>query len=393
VQQYGFGYGRLDIVARHLGRVTGDSVSPVQMMLHPVVMTIALVAAAAAVIMALSGGPAAPFALVAAALIGVLVVDRTIAGVKGAVRFRSAAPLFFPVFHMVRDVAWVAAIVAWAARRLTGRGSHPSHSMTPRPAGRIADPPAFADPEPVDRSAAVPTRILGLIPAYNEAATLPAVIADVRENHPDLDLMVVDDGSTDGTLDAIEPLGIRWMRLPQRMGIGSAMRAGLRYAARRGYDAAVRLDGDGQHRARDIRRMLAPIREGRADVVLGSRYTTSTARHSTRRGRFAKRVLSLCLTALTGRVVTDPTSGFCAIGPRAIRLLAEHHPTGYPEPELRLFLDRNGLRVMEVPVEARSRQGGRTSLTPFRLTAAGARFLLAMIIVPFRSGVGRLERD
>jgi glycosyltransferase involved in cell wall biosynthesis len=177
------------------------------------------------------------------------------------------------------------------------------------------------------------------------------------------------------------------------MGIGSAMRAGLRYAARRGYDAAVRLDGDGQHRARDIRRMLAPIREGRADVVLGSRYTTSTARHSTRRGRFAKRVLSLCLTALTGRVVTDPTSGFCAIGPRAIRLLAEHHPTGYPEPELRLFLDRNGLRVMEVPVEARSRQGGRTSLTPFRLTAAGARFLLAMIIVPFRSGVGRLERD
>ena len=107
----------------------------------------------------------------------------------------------------------------------------------------------------------------------------------------------------------------------------------------------------------------------------------------------AQRVLSLCLSALTGRIVTDATSGFCALGPRAVTLIAEHHPTGYPEPELRLFLERNGLRVVEVPIEARSRQGGRTSLTPFRITAAGARFLLAMIIVPFRSGVGRLERD
>ena len=123
------------------------------------------------------------------------------------------------------------------------------------------------------------------------------------------------------------------------MGIGSAMRAGLRYTARRGYDAAVRLDGDGQHRASDIRRMLEPIRDGRADVVPGR----DTRRPpGPRRCRVdGARALSLCLTALTGRIVTDPTSGFWALGPRAVRLLAEHHPTGYPEPELRLFLDRN----------------------------------------------------
>ncbi len=129
--------------------------------------------------------------------------------------------------------------------------------------------------------------------------------------------------------------------------------------------------------------------------------TSSSDRGSRRRmptrhsppGASCSACLGLCLTALTGRRVTDATSGFWAIGPRALRLLAEHHPTGYPEPELRLFLDRNGLQAVEVPVHARSRQGGRTSLTPFRITAAGARFLLAMIVVPFREGVGRHDRD
>ena len=393
VQQYGFGYGRLDIVARHFGRITGDTVSPLQMMLHPVVMGIAIVASIAAMVMVRSGGPAWQMALVAASLVAALTVERAIAGVRAAREFRHTTPLLFPFFHLARDVAWVAATAAWTARRLSGRVSHPSHSMTPRPvdhSGASHSPDGTR--ERVDPSPRVPSRILGLIPAHNEAATLPGVIAEVRESHPDLDLLVIDDGSTDDTVEVIEPLGVRWMRLPERMGIGSAMRAGLRYTARRGYDAAVRLDGDGQHRASDIRRMLEPIRDGRADVVLGSRYTASN-RPATLFGWTARRALSLCLTALTGRIVTDPTSGFWALGPRAVRLLAEHHPTGYPEPELRLFLDRNGLRVVEVAVHARPRQGGRTSLTPFRMTAAGARFLLAMIIVPFRSGVGRLERD
>ncbi len=92
---------------------------------------------------------------------------------------------------------------------------------------------------------------------------------------------------------------------------------------------------------------------------------------------------------MTGAPVSDPTSGFYAIGPRALRLLADHHPTGYPEPELRLFLTRNQLRVAEVAVEARARLGGKTTLTTSRLLTAGARVLLAMIVVPFRGRVAR----
>jgi glycosyltransferase involved in cell wall biosynthesis len=387
VQQYGFGYGRLDLVAKHRHRLAGDSVSPPQMMVHPLLMSVALLSLIASAVFSVTSGPAAAAAIFAAVLIVVLALERAVTGTYAAWKFRDATPLLFPCFHLLRDLAWTCAIGAWATRQAVGRRSRPSDSMAARHAGR-----SRAGLGPAYTTKRTPTRVLGLIPAHNEAATLPGVIAEIRESDPTLDLLVIDDGSTDDTPDVIEELGVRWLRLPERMGVGSAMRAGLRYAARQGYDTAIRLDGDGQHRATDIHRVLAPLRAGRADVVLGSRYTESCA-NTSMTVRLLQRVLSLCLRMLTGRVVTDPTSGFCALGPRAVRLLAEHHPTGYPEPELRLFLSRNGLVVEEVPVHARPRQGGRTSLTPFRITAAGARILLAMIIVPLRTGVGRLERD
>jgi glycosyltransferase involved in cell wall biosynthesis len=236
-------------------------------------------------------------------------------------------------------------------------------------------------------------RILCLLPAHNEAANLAAVILELRACRPDLDLLVVDDGSTDGTAALMERLDVRWLRLPERMGIGGAIRAGLRYAARLGYDIVVRMDGDGQHRPEDVERLLAPIVNDGADVVLGSRYVAGPDLRVgigtyTGAWRPAERLLAACLWALTGKRVTDPTSGFYGLGPRAVRVLAEHHPTGYPEPELRLFLSRNALKTIEVPVRGRPRPAGKTSLTPVRVTAAGARVMLAMVIVPLRGRVG-----
>jgi hypothetical protein len=176
------------------------------------------------------------------------------------------------------------------------------------------------------------------------------------------------------------------------MGVGTAMRAGLGFAVWLGYDAAVRLDGDGQHRPEDIDVLLSPILGGRADVVLGTRYATDTG-HDRPIARAVQRMLAAWMSAATRSAVTDPTSGYCAIGPRAIRLLAEHHPTGYPEPELRLFLSRNGLTTIEVPVQSRARLAGRSSLTPFRLAGAAARVVLALVTVPFRRAVVAPRRD
>ena len=157
-----------------------------------------------------------------------------------------------------------------------------------------------------------------MIPAHNEAESLPSVVAELRACAPHLDLLVVDDGSTDGTATLLPGLDVRWLRLPDRMGVGSAMRAGLRYAARLGYQAVVRVDGDGQHRADEIERLLTPICTDAADVVLGSRYTSRDGGEPRGVSRLTRRVLGWCISALTGRRVTDPTSGFCALGARAI---------------------------------------------------------------------------
>jgi glycosyltransferase involved in cell wall biosynthesis len=392
VQQYGFGYGRIDLVAKHPNRVAGDSVSPAGMMMHPLVMAIAMAGFVSAALAAAAGGPWRSLALGAATMLAGLALERLAAGVSAARRFRDLTPLIFPFLHLGRDLAWVAAIAVWSARRFGGRPSMPCHSMRARAKSTPQRVPQPDFPEAARAPRVRPTRVLCLIPAHNEAPNLTAVVADVRACRPDVDILVVDDGSTDETPSLLDRLDVRWLRFPERLGIGSAMRAGLRYAARLGYDVVVRMDGDGQHRADDIDRLLVPIDRGCADVVLGSRYA-GPIRERTGVSRLAKRLLGACLSVLTRGRVTDPTSGFCVVGPRAVRLLAEHHPTGYAEPELRLFLSRNALSVVEVPVRARYRLAGSTSLTAGRVTAAGARVVLAMIIVPLRGRVGGTADD
>jgi glycosyltransferase involved in cell wall biosynthesis len=226
------------------------------------------------------------------------------------------------------------------------------------------------------------SRVLALIPAHNEAASLPMVVGELRHRRRDLDILVVDDGSSDETTARLRELGVRWLHWPERRGVGRALRAGLRYAARQGYAIVVRLDADGQHDVDDIERLLAPLHAGRADVALGSRFV---AANRSRHPGPIQRSLGALLSMITRRTVTDPTSGFWALGPRAVTLLVDHLPGGYPEPELQLFLSRNGMRVVEVEVQWRDRLHGHTSLTPFRLVAAAARTALAMIIVPFRA--------
>ncbi|CAN5551760.1 glycosyltransferase family 2 protein [soil metagenome] len=230
-------------------------------------------------------------------------------------------------------------------------------------------------------------RVLVVIPAFNEAGSLPAVVSELRSHLPDANVLVIDDGSTDGTRQVLADLDVRWLRMPMQMGLGAAVRAGLRYACRGGYDAVVRIDGDGQHPAGVINRLLEPVLRGDADVTIGSRYLSEIRNPRTLR-RGTQYVLGRILSVLTRQQVTDPTSGLWVFGRKALQVLRDHHPSGYPEPELLLFLSRNRIRVTEVQVRMRDRLAGQTSLTPRRMGAALARLTLLLVVVPLRSAVG-----
>lgn len=229
--------------------------------------------------------------------------------------------------------------------------------------------------------------MLAVIPARDEASNLRGVVEEIRRQHPGLEVLVVDDHSGDGTPEVLASLGVRWVRLPQHLGLGGAVRTGLRYARQLGYDIVVRLDGDGQHPAHQVDRLLAPLHVGAADAVQGSRYAGAASHRSRRMRRAGQQILAPLLSLVTRRQITDPTSGFWAFGPRAISFLSEHHPTGYPEPELLLLLSRNRMRVVEVPIDMRERAGGRSSLTFLRSTVALARVVLAVVVVPLRARV------
>ena len=399
-QQFGVGYGRLDVVRKHPGRARGDRVSDTMMMAHAP-LTLASFAALAASAALAFVAPVPALAYAGAAILGVLAAERTIAGVAAWRTTGDPVTLAFPVAHFARDAAWATAIVAWCLRRIARLAHSPAHSMSREgsPRGASACGPREAqsrrargdgapralmnaDAPPVARPA-LGQKLLVVIPAYNEAASLPRVVGELRRFAPGVDVLVVNDGSADGTADLLPSLGVQWLTLSARVGVGGAVRAGLRYAVKHGYDYAVRIDGDGQHRAADIPALLGPIAAGQLDAVVGSRFVSRRRQRPTLL-RGAQAVLAWCLTAVTGRRITDPTSGFCLFGTRALRLLARHHPTGYAEPELILLLHRNRLRVGEVPVRTRPRLKGRTSVTPARALVAFGRTLLALVIVPPR---------
>jgi glycosyltransferase involved in cell wall biosynthesis len=231
-------------------------------------------------------------------------------------------------------------------------------------------------------------KVLALIPARNEADSLPAVIAALRAEQPGLDILVVDDASTDATGATLTALGVEQLRLCEHLGVGSAIRAGLRYGQSKGFDIVVRVDGDGQHPAAEIHRLIAPILGSGAAAVVGSRFGDPDG-YRTPPGirRVGQRVVSAWVSAASGVRVTDATSGFWAFGARAIRLLADEHPPGYPEPELLLLLARSGLKVAEVPIRMKERLAGQTSLTASRLGLACAITALALLVMPLRQSV------
>ncbi len=206
-------------------------------------------------------------------------------------------------------------------------------------------------------------RILVIIPAFNEAGAIEGTVREVLAQKVPVTALVVDDGSSDATSARAAAAGALVVRLPFNLGIGGAVQTGYRYAAAHGYDIAVQVDGDGQHDPSYLGAVMAPVADGRVDMAVGSRFIDGHAgfRSSASR-RIGIRFLGILIRLLTGRPVTDPTSGFRACGRKFIGVFAAYYPTDYPEPEAMVVVHRLGGRFTEVPVVMRPRRSGVSSI-------------------------------
>jgi glycosyltransferase involved in cell wall biosynthesis len=221
-------------------------------------------------------------------------------------------------------------------------------------------------------------RILAIVPALNESATIATVVAGLRDLDLDPDVLVIDDGSVDGTARAAAAAGARVTRLPFNLGIGGAVQAGYIYAQRHGYEIAVQVDGDGQHLPAEVARLVDVVARGDADLVIGSRFLDDGGYRPPFARRLGIRIFGRVLSTATQTRLSDTTSGFRAASPRAIGLFARHYPADYPEVESILIASRAGLRVREVPVRMSPRLGGRSSITPLRSGYYVIKVLLAL---------------
>jgi glycosyltransferase involved in cell wall biosynthesis len=223
-------------------------------------------------------------------------------------------------------------------------------------------------------------RTLVFIPAWNEEASVEAVIADVRTHIPDADILVVDDGSTDRTSEVARAAGVLVATLPFNQGLGAALQTGYLWALRESYDFCAHLDADGQHPPLEVARLLTEVREDRADLVIGSRYAAQAEPlpgaeavepqgedyRATWSRRIGINVFRFILTMATRQRFTDTTSGMRAANRRVMRLFSENYSPDFAEIESLQLAVREGLRVEEVPVRMLERTGGSSFLTPVR---------------------------
>ncbi len=228
-------------------------------------------------------------------------------------------------------------------------------------------------------------RLAAIVPAWNEAGAIGGVVDEILAFDPTVEVVVVDDSSTDDTVDIARAHGATVLSLPFNVGIGGAVQTGFRYARDEGYQVAVRLDGDGQHTAAELGKLLAPIRAGEADLVIGSRFVDPSG---TYRPPFARRmgirVFARLVSLLAGQKVTDTTSGFSALDRTAIELFATEYPHDYPEVEATLVALRSGLRFVQVQVDMRERQAGTSSITFVRSLYYIVKVMLALLVASLR---------
>lgn len=223
-------------------------------------------------------------------------------------------------------------------------------------------------------------KVLVIIPAYNEQENIIRVIQDIQNNSTNVDYIVINDCSKDNTKKVLLQNGINFVDLPINLGIGGGVQAGYRYALENDYDIAIQFDGDGQHDAKYINNLIAPIENGQANVVIGSRFLEKEGFQSSILRRFGINFLSGLIYFLCGIRVHDVTSGMRAVDKKMIALFAEQYAQDYPEPEAILASGMVGAKIKEVPVQMRERMAGESSISAWKSVYYMIKVSIALII-------------
>lgn len=225
---------------------------------------------------------------------------------------------------------------------------------------------------------------LAIIPAYNEKNSIIFTVNDLVKNAPEFDYIIVNDCSTDNTMDICKYNGFNVLNLPINLGIGGAVQTGYLYAYNHGYDIAVQFDGDGQHDAAYLNTMADYLIEKNLDMVIGSRFIENKGFQSSGIRRIGIRWFTFLIRIFSGKVITDPTSGLRMCNKKTIEMFANEYPRDYPEPESTMRLLRHQRKVEEIPVKMRERQEGISSISPFRSVYYMFKVTLAVIIERMR---------
>lgn len=221
-----------------------------------------------------------------------------------------------------------------------------------------------------------------IIPVFNEEKNIGKVLDVLSKKHKDADILVVNDGSSDNSKKEIKKKGFFLLNHPFNLGIGASLETGCQFALEKGYAYIIRMDGDGQHNSYHINNLVEPLRKDKADIIVGSRFLEYSEYRSSNFRIIGIKIISLFLNLLTGKKVTDPTSGFCAMNRKAFKFFSNNFSEDYPEPEILLY--HREFRIKEIPIEINKRRYGFSSITPFKSLYYMVKVLFSLFIHIFR---------
>ena len=228
-------------------------------------------------------------------------------------------------------------------------------------------------------------KILVIVPCYNEEENIVKTIKDLKKAK--VDYVVINDGSTDNSLKVLKENKINHINLDNNVGIGGVLQTGYKYALKNDYDIAIQFDGDGQHDASYIKKITKPIIDGKANLVIGSRFVGNKSKFkSTRMRRIGINILYGLLKLMTHKTIKDMTSGFRAADKKVIERFARNYPYEYPEPVTNLSLARDNCKIVEVPVKMKEREHGKSSISKLKSAYYMINVILLFFIVLISKG-------